>query len=112
MLDTSNICIYVIKNRLAALQSGPINFAEALCISTITLGELLCGAEKSARRSQNLEAVEQFTARPEVLPFSATAAPHFGRIRAGLPWSGRLCGTYDMLIAAHARSEDLILVNQ
>ena len=58
MLDT-NICIYVIKNRPAALRERFDQLAEALCISTITLGELLYGIEKSARRSQNLEAVEQ-----------------------------------------------------
>jgi predicted nucleic acid-binding protein len=55
MLDT-NICIYVIKNRPAGLRERFDQLAEALCISTITLGELLYGVEKSARRSQNLEA--------------------------------------------------------
>lgn len=62
MLDT-NICIYVIKNRPVALRERFDQFAEELCISTITLGELFYCVEKSARRSQNLQAVEQFTAR-------------------------------------------------
>jgi tRNA(fMet)-specific endonuclease VapC len=109
MLDT-NICIYVIKNRPAGLRERFDQLADALCISTITLGELLYGVEKSARRSQNIEAVEQFTARLEVLPFSAKAAAHFGQIRAELARVGRPCGAYDMLIAAHARSEGLTLV--
>src|SRR6516165_6438904 len=72
MLDT-NICVYVIKNRPAALRERFDELAEGLCISTITLAELLYGVEKSARRSQNLEAVKQFAARLEVLPFSAKA---------------------------------------
>jgi tRNA(fMet)-specific endonuclease VapC len=109
MLDT-NICIYVIKNRPAAMRERFDQLAEALCISTVTLGELLYGVEKSARRSQNLEAVEQFTARLEVLPFSAKAAAHFGQMRAELARVGLLCGAHDMLIAAHARSEGLTLV--
>jgi len=109
MLDT-NICIYVIKNRPDALRERFDQLAEALCISTITLGELLYGVEKSARRSQNLEAIEQFTARLEVLPFSPKAAAHFGQIRAELARVGRPCGAYDMLIAAHARSEGLMLI--
>jgi tRNA(fMet)-specific endonuclease VapC len=109
MLDT-NICIYVIKNRPAALRERFDQLAEALCISTITLGELLYGVQKSARRSQNLQAVEQFTARLEVLPFSVKAAAHFGQIRAELARVGLLCGAYDMLIAAHARSEGLVLI--
>jgi predicted nucleic acid-binding protein len=37
--------------------------AEQLCISSITLGELHCGAEKSPRRAQNLTALEHFAAR-------------------------------------------------
>ena len=109
MLDT-NICIYVIKNRPAALGERFDQLAEALCISTITLGELLYGAEKSARRSQNLQVVEQFTARLEVMPFSLKAAAHFGQIRAELARLGTPCGAYDMLIGAHARSEGLVLV--
>jgi tRNA(fMet)-specific endonuclease VapC len=109
MLDT-NICIYVIKNRPAALRERFDQLAEALCISAITLGELLYGVEKSARRSQNLQAVEQFTARLEVVPFSLRAAAHFGQIRAELAKLGTLCGAYDMLIGAHARSEGLMLV--
>ena len=109
MLDT-NICIYVIKNRPAALRERFDQLAEALCISTITLAELLYGVEKSARRSQNLEAVKQFTTRLEVLPFSAKAAAHFGQMRTELQRMGLPCGSYDMLIAAHARSEGLVLI--
>jgi tRNA(fMet)-specific endonuclease VapC len=109
MLDT-NTCICVIKNRPAALRERFDQLAEALCISVITLGELLYGVEKSARRTENLQAVEQFTARLEVVPFSPRAAAHFGRIRAELAKLGTLCGAYDMLIGAHARSEGLMLV--
>jgi len=109
MLDT-NICVYVIKNRPAALRERFDELAEGLCISTITLAELLYGVEKSARRSQNLEAVKQFTTRLEVLPFSAKAAAHFGQMRTELQRMGLPCGSYDMLIAAHARSEGLMLV--
>jgi tRNA(fMet)-specific endonuclease VapC len=109
MLDT-NICIYVIKNRPAALRERFDQLAEALCISTITLGELLYGVEKSARRSQNLHAVEEFAARLEVMPFAAKAAVHFGQVRAELARLGMVCGAYDMLIGAHARSEGLVLV--
>ena len=37
-------------------------------------------------------------------------AAHFGQIRAKLAKLGTLCGAYDMLIGAHARSEGLVLV--
>src|ERR1700732_1603187 len=42
MLDT-NICMYVIKTRPAALRERFDQLAEALCISVITLSELLAG---------------------------------------------------------------------
>jgi tRNA(fMet)-specific endonuclease VapC len=109
MLDT-NICIYVIKEHPQKLAQRFNRFSDQLCISSITLGELRYGAEKSARRSQNLEEIEQFSARLEVLPFSAKAAAHYGEVRAALEKAGKPAGPYDMLIGAHAMSEGLIVV--
>ena len=109
MLDT-NICIYVMKHVPAALESRFNDTAEQLCISSITLAELDFGVEKSAQREDNLRGLEQFIARVEVLPFSAKAAMHYGQIRAELTRAGTQCGSNDMLIGAHARSEGLIVV--
>jgi tRNA(fMet)-specific endonuclease VapC len=109
MLDT-NICIYVMKTYPPRLLKRFNESAEQLCISSITLAELHYGAEKSAKRSVNLQAIEHFTARLEVLPFSAGAAIHHGQIRADLERKGRPAGAYDLLIGAHARSEGLVLV--
>jgi tRNA(fMet)-specific endonuclease VapC len=109
MLDT-NICIHVMKNHPAPLKERFSRLAEQLCISSITLAELHYGAEKSARRLDNLQAIEHFTARLEVLAFSPKAAAHYGQVRAALERLGRPSGSNDMLIAAHARSEGMIIV--
>ncbi len=109
MLDT-NICIYVIKNYPPELLEHFNAVAGQLCMSAITLGELHYGAEKSARRLQNLQAIEHFSARLDVLPFSAKAAVHYGQVRADLERAGTPVGPHDMLIGAHARSEGLITV--
>ena len=109
MLDT-NICIYVIKNYPQKLRERFNRLAEQLCMSSISLAELHYGAEKSARRLENLQAVEQFSARLEVLAFSAKAAAHYGQIHAGVEHLGKPVGPLDMLIGAHARSEGLIVV--
>jgi tRNA(fMet)-specific endonuclease VapC len=109
MLDT-NICIYVIKNYPPSLREQFNRLAEQLCISSITLGELHYGAEKSAPRLENLQAIEHFVARVEVLAFSPKAAAHHGQIRAELERLGQPAGAYDMLIGAHARSEGLTVV--
>jgi tRNA(fMet)-specific endonuclease VapC len=109
MLDT-NICIYVMKNYPQDLREKFNALAEQLCISSITLGELHFGAEKSARRADNLTAVEHFVARLEILPFDAKAAAHYGQLRAELERAETPCGPHDMQIGAHARSQGLIVV--
>lgn len=109
MLDT-NICIYVMKTYPPELREKFNALAEALCISSITLGELYYGAEKSARRAENLLAIEHFAARLDVLPFGGKAAAHYGQMRAELERAGTPCGPHDTQIGAHARSEGLIVV--
>jgi tRNA(fMet)-specific endonuclease VapC len=109
MLDT-NICIYVMKTYPPAVREKFNALAEQLCISSITLGELQYGAEKSARRAENLVAIEHFVARLEVLPFADKAAAHYGQVRAELERAGKPCGPHDMQIGGHARSEGLIVV--
>jgi tRNA(fMet)-specific endonuclease VapC len=109
MLDT-NTCIYVIKNYPPNLREKFNALAEQLCMSSITLGELHHGAEKSARRAENLTAIEHFVARLDVLPFADKAAAHYGQVRAELERAGMPCGPHDMQIGGHARSEGLIVV--
>lgn len=109
MLDT-NICIYVIKNRPPALRERFNEHAQDLCISSVTLAELVHGAEKSANRKINLDVVEGFAARLTVLPFEEKAAAHYGQIRAELEHKGTPIGPYDLMIAGHARGEGLVLV--
>ena len=75
MLDT-NLCIRVLRDRPAQVRERFNLEADALCISTIVLTELLHGAAKSARRE-----VERFAGRLEVLGFDAAAADHAADIR-------------------------------
>ncbi|OLP62542.1 plasmid maintenance protein [Xaviernesmea oryzae] len=109
MLDT-NICIYVMKNLPLDLRDRFNALAEQLCISSITLGELHYGAGKSARRIENLNRIEHFAARLEIIPFGEKAASHYAQVRAELERAGTPCGPHDMQIGAHARSEGLIVV--
>lgn len=87
-----NICIYVIKKQPQTLRDKFNTLAEQLSISSVTLGELYFGAEKSARREQNMANVEAFAARLDVLPFTAKAAAHCGQLRAELDRAGKPCG--------------------
>jgi tRNA(fMet)-specific endonuclease VapC len=109
MLDT-NVCVRALKADATSKLVGRFNrHAEQLCISSIVLAELHFGAENSQRVAENLISIEQFVARlSAVLDFDAAAAADFGRIKVALRKTP--IGPLDTLIAAHARSRDLIVI--
>ena len=109
MLDT-NIVIYVIKRRPIQLLEVFNRHTGQMCISSITLAELLHGVEKSARPEHNLRQIEDFVSRLEVLDYGRKAAAQYGDIRADLECKGTPIGMNDLHIAGHARSEGLTLV--
>ncbi|PLR50670.1 type II toxin-antitoxin system tRNA(fMet)-specific endonuclease VapC [Chimaeribacter arupi] len=109
MLDT-NICIYTIKNKPQSVREMFNQHYEQMCISSVTLMELIYGAEKSASPEKNLRVVEGFIARLEVLNYDINAAIQTGQIRAELAKAGAPVGPYDSMIAAHARALGLVLV--
>jgi len=110
MLDT-NIVIYTIKNRPAQVRELFQQHDGQMCISSVTLGELIYGAERSEQVDRNLKDIEGLKARLDVAAFDEHAAEHFGQLRAELYKIGKPIGPYDMLIAAHARAKGLTLVS-
>ncbi len=110
MLDT-NICIYVIKRKPIEVLGKFNEHSGQLAISSITLAELIHGAEKSEFVERNLRTVEDFCSRLEVLGYCDKAAAHYGSIRSDLEKKGQVIGVNDLHIAAHARSESLVLVS-
>lgn len=109
LLDTNSV-IDVLKRRPVEVLSTFNANASRMAMSSITLAELLHGAEKSSRVSENLAAIEDFCSRLQVLPYGPKAAQHYGAIRAALEKLGQPIGVNEMQIAAHARSEGLVLV--
>jgi tRNA(fMet)-specific endonuclease VapC len=109
LLDT-NIVIYVLKKRPIEVMGIFNENANRMAISSITFSELQYGAEKSARVPENLNAIEEFTSLIDILPYTAKASMHYGNIRASLEKLGQTIGVNDLHIAAHARSEGLVLV--
>ena len=109
MLDT-DLSIYVINRRpVAALNSFNAHGGE-ICISAITLAELLHGVEKSGNPTRTLRRVDDFTSRLSVLEYGERAAAHYGEIKSDLERTGLVIGPNDLHIAGHARSEALTLV--
>ncbi len=109
MLDT-NLCIRVLRDRPAGVESRFNDEAEGLAMSTIVLMELLHGAAKSAQPIENRRAVEDFASRLEVLSFDERASQHAADIKNDLERQGQVIGGYDLLIAGHARSQGLEIV--
>ncbi len=109
MLDT-NICIFTIKNKPESVREKFNRHSHQLCISSVTLMELIYGAEKSTAPERNLAIIEGFTARLSVLSYDSYAAAHSGQIRAEQARLGKPIGPYDLMIAGHARSCGLIVV--
>lgn len=109
LLDT-NIVIYTMKNRPKQVKKSFEQHHGRMGISTVTLGELVFGAEHSQQVERNLADIEAMVARLEVLPFDNRAAYHFGQIRAALYRIGQPIGPYDMMIAGQAIASGLKLV--
>jgi len=109
MLDT-NIAIYTIKNRPADVREAFNAHDGQMCISAVTLMELIYSAEASAAVERNLKVIEGFAARLEVLHYDNDAAAHTGQLRAELKKAGRPIGPYDEMIAGHARAKGLVVV--
>ncbi|QQO07577.1 type II toxin-antitoxin system tRNA(fMet)-specific endonuclease VapC [Breznakiella homolactica] len=110
LLDT-NICLYLIKERPeAVLKNLRKKRSKGIAISSITLAELEYGVENSKFPEKNKIALIKFLSIITILPFEAKAAEAYGKIKADLKRRGRIIGPLDILIAAHAKSEDLVLV--
>ncbi|WP_406741475.1 type II toxin-antitoxin system tRNA(fMet)-specific endonuclease VapC [Acinetobacter haemolyticus] len=109
MLDT-NIVIYTIKQRPLAVKERFNAVSTQLCISSITVAELIFGAENSQMPEKNLKVVEDFLSRLQILDYGVDAAIQYGNIKAQLKRKGQPIGENDLHIAAHARSRGLILV--
>ena len=109
MLDT-NVVIHTVRNRPEEVRRMFRLHEGQMCISTVTLMELVYGAEKSTEPYRNLKNIESFSARLDKLSYDEDAANHTGRIRAELTRLGTPIGPYDAMIAGHARSLGLTVV--
>ena len=84
--------------------------ANAIGISTVTMAELIYGARLRPDAPAIMAAVRAFLARVTVHPWDADAAEFHAAIRAAAKAQGRSAGTFDIMIAAHARALGVTLV--
>lgn len=72
--------------------------------------ELLYGAFRSSRREENLQTLAILFQTFRSVPFEDRAAEEYGRLRATLAERGTPIGPNDLLIAATALAQGLIVV--
>jgi tRNA(fMet)-specific endonuclease VapC len=112
LLDT-NTCIRHLNQRsemlTRRLSATPL-MDIALC--SVVKAELYTGAMKSISVEKTLAKQRAFAERFISLPFDDSAAMEYARIRASLEKAGTPIGGNDLMIAAIARANNLILVTR
>ena len=110
MLDTDT-CSYIMKRShpilLEKIQQNPL---ADQAISVVAMAELLYAAKLSTKPQLAMKAYTDFIKHLSVLDWTQEAAEHYADIRADLMTRGTMIGSNDLLIAAHARSMNAILV--
>jgi len=116
MLDTDTAS-YLLKKRhplhKAVLNNLTKREPESVSLSVMTLSEMaagLAGMIDKERKSILAKLLEEFMASINIIEFNDEAAWLYGTLRAKLRESGQDIGVMDTLIAAHAISQNLILV--
>ena len=109
LLDT-NTCIQILNGQPATVAALKARTPDAMRLCSIVVSELSYGAHNSRNADANLVRLRQFCAPYQSLPFDDRAADECGQIRAALRKQGRPIGANDLLIAAIARVNDLVLV--
>ena len=110
MLDT-NTSSYIVRNRSESVRAKFAKLdSNQLCLSVITHAELLYGVKVATTAKGIRPLVEDFVRRLHVLQWDSAAAEHYADIRAKLESAGTLIGNMDLTIAAHARSQQAVLV--
>ena len=110
MLDT-DMCSYIIKERPASvLEHFKKLDMDNICISIVTYAELIYGVERSSSRRINHAVIKDFTRHLDVIKWDVNAAEQYAVIRTKLEAKGTQIGAMDMMIAAHAKSLNTILV--
>lgn len=109
LLDTMAASRLMRAERLAVTKMRRSG-AKALLISSVTMAELLYGANLREDNPSLMAAVRAFLARISIEAWDDAAAEAHARIRARAKRLGRSAGAFDIMIAAHAQALGMTLV--
>jgi predicted nucleic acid-binding protein len=109
LLDT-DIVIYSLKGHPAVKKNLERNLHAALKISIVTLMELYYGAYKSQKVTSNLGKIKSIEDAVEIIPIGRESAEVFAMLKADLEKAGTPPDDFDLILAACALANDLVLV--
>jgi tRNA(fMet)-specific endonuclease VapC len=109
LLDT-NIVIALFAGEASVQQR--LSIADEVFITSIVLGELYYGAQKSVRTEKNIARIDEFAANNTVLWCDIATARQYGIIKSQLRTKGNPIPENDIWIAAVAKDYQLTLVTR
>lgn len=109
LLDT-NIVSYLLKQKPEAELYLPLLQGKLLCISFVTVGELLFWAEDAGWGAQRRVQLEHRLRNYVVIPYDFEIAGVYARVAAERKKKGRAISSNDAWIAATALRHDMPLV--
>lgn len=109
LLDTNAVIDLFAQN---AELTAKLEAAEAIFLSTVVLGEMYFGAEKSHRVAENHARLESFAAECTVLAPDMAVAREYGRVKESLKSRGRPIPENDVWIAATALAHGLAVLSR
>ncbi|MBI1860779.1 MAG: type II toxin-antitoxin system VapC family toxin [Deltaproteobacteria bacterium] len=112
LLDT-DVSIHILKRADKTLIKRVMHLPTSdFGTCSIVKAELLAGARKSQRVSENLALLQEFFGLLRSIPFDDEAAEQYGLLRAVLERAGAPIGPNDLLIASIASSHKLTLITR
>ncbi|SJM94981.1 PilT protein domain protein [Crenothrix polyspora] len=109
LLDTDTL-IYWLKGNKKIEEKALAVGLEQLGYSIISHAELYFGAYNSEQIDKNLQAIHMVNQKLALVGFNAASAQLFGKIKADLKQQGNIILDADIMIAAIALSNELVLV--
>lgn len=110
LIDT-NICIHFFRGQFDLIDKFDGIKLNNCAISEITLAELIFGAESCSNPKKNYKLINKFSERVKILPIF-NALNIYAKEKVRLRKKGEMISDFDMLIAATAISNDLIMVTE
>jgi len=107
ILDTDH-CVAALRGQLDLTKHAlPL---EELGITATSVGELIHGAFRSNRPTENLAQLDIFLAPMNVIQFDEASAYRFGKLKAELDRMGKMIPDLDLQIAGIALDQEAVLV--